>query len=98
MSHRYHPDEAMGDPEDAILYDNCERCDEHAEQLYGLDQGNLTSFWLAMHYSKHDDVTLELTKNEAKVINRMYEMAVIIERMTGIWPSPSNLMTLRVST
>jgi hypothetical protein len=41
-THRYHPDPAYQDPEDAVLYDNCERCDEHAKAPNaGLDAGNL---------------------------------------------------------
>ncbi len=40
-THRYHPDGEV-DPEDAVLYDNCERCDEHAKDPNaGLDASNL---------------------------------------------------------
>ncbi len=39
--HRFHPDE--NDPTGAVLYDGCERCDEHAKHpLMGLDAANLT--------------------------------------------------------
>lgn len=29
--HRYHPDPVQGDPGDALLFDRCERCNEHVE-------------------------------------------------------------------
>jgi hypothetical protein len=41
-THRYHPNPDRGDPEDAVLWDDCERCDEHAKDPgAGLDAGNL---------------------------------------------------------
>ena len=44
--HRYHPDEEMADPEDAVLYDNCDRCAEHAASPGdGLDAGNLWALY-----------------------------------------------------
>lgn len=29
-AHRYHPDPKRGDAEDAVLFADCERCEEHA--------------------------------------------------------------------
>ncbi len=44
--HRYHPDTMSGDPEDAVLYDDCERCDQHAAHPGdGLDAGNLWALY-----------------------------------------------------
>ena len=98
--HRYHPDPTKADPKEAQLWDDCERCDEQAAELYELDQFKLTWFWMAMDGIEHEEKHLSrpITKNEQKVINRMYEMAVVFERMTGIWPSPANLLTLKVNT
>ena len=39
--HRYHPDDNRGDPVDAVLYDGCDRCHEHAATLYDLSAHNL---------------------------------------------------------
>ncbi len=47
-THRPHPDPdaPMGDPDEAILYDDCERCDEHAARPGdGLDAGNLVALY-----------------------------------------------------
>ena len=45
-THRPHPDHALGDPPHAVLYDGCERCDEHAERPGdGLDAGNLAALY-----------------------------------------------------
>ena len=44
--HRYHPDEGMADPEVAVLYDNCDRCAEHAASPGdGLDAGHLVALY-----------------------------------------------------
>ncbi len=45
-THRYHPNPEKADPEDAVLWDNCERCDEHAKSPNdGLDAGNLVALY-----------------------------------------------------
>ena len=41
--HRYHPTDD-DDPE-ATLYDDCERCTEHAEWLITLDENNTRILW-----------------------------------------------------
>ena len=38
--HRFHPDPARNDPEDAVLYDDCEDCARKADTLSGLDAHN----------------------------------------------------------
>lgn len=56
VTHRYHPD--LEDPEDAILYDNCERCAEHARNLVSLDAQNLRLLFRRMReveYGKGDE-------------------------------------------
>ncbi len=45
-THRYHPDPDRGDPEDAVLFDGCERCDEHAAAPdAGLDPAHLLALY-----------------------------------------------------
>jgi hypothetical protein len=92
MSHRYHPDPEQNDPPDAKLFDGCERCDEQTN-LFGLDRQKLHWFWSAMHQIKRSGAypPERLTENEYKAINRMYEMAIIFERLTSVWPSPEAL-------
>ena len=44
--HRYHPDEDRGDPPDAVLWDDCERCDQHAKHPgAGLDAAHLLALY-----------------------------------------------------
>lgn len=56
--HRPHPID--DDPPEAVLYDNCPRCDQHAATLTGLDSDRLA--WLATH--RNDDGAARTT-NEA---------------------------------
>ena len=99
MIHRYHPDPGKSDSSDAKLFDDCERCDEQAENLFGLDRQKLAWFWSAMHQMEREEKhpPRPLTNNERTVIRRMYRMAVLFERLTGVWPSPEALLHLRVS-
>ncbi len=99
MTHRYHPNPGKSDPSDAKLFDDCERCDEQAENLFGLDRQKLAWFWSAMHQMECEDKPppRELTNNERTAIRRMYYMAVLFERLSGVWPSPKVLLHLRVS-
>ena len=97
MSHRYHPNPEKSDPADAKLFDDCERCDEQAEHLLGLDRQKLAWFWSAMHQMEREEKhpPRPLTNNERTVIRRMYRMAVLFERLSGVWPSPGALLHLR---
>lgn len=96
MTHRYHPDPKRGEKK-AMLYDDCERCTEQAEHLFGLDRQKLAWFWSVMHQIERKEKTppRALTGNELTAIRRMYRMAVIFERLTGVWPSPDVLARVR---
>ncbi len=61
-THRPHPLEH--DPEDAILYDNCERCDQHAEDLSGIDNSNLQQIRF-----RHRQGINGITNNERRARN-----------------------------
>ena len=94
--HRYHPDTSRDDPVDAKLFDDCERCAEQADTLLGLDSRKLAWFWSAMHQCEREDKMppVPFTSTERMAINRMYYMALIFERLTGVWPSPQILSSL----
>ncbi len=69
-THRYHPDIMSGDPEDAVLYDDCERCDEHAAHPdAGLDAPNLVTL-----YTRREP----RTNNERKAMRRIDAAVSII--------------------
>jgi hypothetical protein len=95
--HRYHPDASRDDPPDARLFDDCERCTEQAESLFGLDRQKLAWFWSAMHQFEREDKMppVPFTSTERMAIRRMHHMAVIFERLAGVWPSPEVLLDLR---
>ena len=76
MTHRYHPDPERNDPESAILYDDCERCDQQAEYPGSLDDAKLVQAYEA---SKQDDWTG--TANQRKLLQFMYKQWVINERL-----------------
>lgn len=94
--HRYHPDPDRGDPPDAQLYDDCERCAEQADTLWGLDETKLAWFWSAMHHLERldDPPTRPLTSTERKAFRRLYQAAIVFERLTGKWPSPNLLLAV----
>jgi len=94
--HRYHPDTSRDDPPDAQLFDDCERCDEQADTLLGLDSRKLAWFWSAMHQFEHEDKMppVPFTSNERAAISRMYYMALVFSRLTGVWPSPAVLLSV----
>ncbi len=74
-THRYHPDQQMGDPEDAILYDNCDRCAEHAKAPeHGLDAGHLAALYiLARPRTENDRVASQkigLAVRMTRIIDR----------------------------
>jgi len=80
MSHRYHPDPATDDPQDAILWDDCDRCEQHATHPQALDSRNLREAWdLAMA----DDWS-GMTANQKILLAGLYKVRVIIERLKEV--------------
>ena len=81
MSHRYHPDPERGDPPTAVLYDDCERCDEHAANPVSLDVRNLHMMW-AM--ALDDDWSVSVTENEKKLLRYLYQLRLVVERLNQV--------------
>lgn len=94
--HRLHPiyDETTArqwglsepDPAGLILYDNCDRCAEHAEYpIVSLDDNHLRRMWDEMIEAEHN-VGYYRTQNEAEAGKHLYHIALFMERMLGIDP------------
>ncbi|MCP4897312.1 MAG: hypothetical protein GY906_10110 [bacterium] len=87
MTHRYHPDPATDDSSDSILYNDCERCEEHAQRLVTLDRSNIAALWRAMlvwtdrlpgDWGYH-------TRNEITAMRQLEHMALILDHL-GVDP------------
>ena len=82
------------DPDDALLFDGCERCDEHARNLVSLDPDKFAALWLRMLEVERDspDYTAGYrTKAEATAGLALYRMALLVERHLPevnpwVWP------------
>ena len=78
------------DPDDAVLFDGCERCEQHARDLVSLDADKFAALWRRMVEVERDapDYTAAYrTKAEATVGLALYRMAILIERHdAGIYP------------
>jgi hypothetical protein len=84
-AHRPHPvvgQFGYDDPDDAILYDDCERCAQHAENLVSLDWDRLARLWRRMlDVERHDGAYT--TQAEAAAGRELYRVAVLAGRL---WP------------
>ncbi len=88
-SHRVHPDpyDPALEPRDAILYDDCERCDEQTDAM-GLDLAKLREAWELMNAVEHGRIGNPLrrrgylTANEGRLGRTLYAVYVINERLT----------------
>jgi hypothetical protein len=85
-AHRYHPDPVHGDPKDALLFDNCPRCEAHAQHLTGLDDETLTKLVLL---SLGD--TAGQTKTEQAAADRIYRTIVLAQRLGRLQDDPAGL-------
>ena len=77
-THRYHPDTMSGDPEDAVLWDDCERCDEHAKDLRGLDNDHIRRI-----RDRHRRGLQTITDNERRARNLIDDAFQIVLRAEG---------------
>ena len=77
MSHRYHPDPDLDDPQGAILYDDCPRCEQQAGSPWRLDPGKLRRAWQL----SHGDDWSGLTANERILVGQLYKTQVTIGRL-----------------
>jgi hypothetical protein len=81
-THRVHPDIASHG-----LADDCERCDQLAGRPWELDDSNLRAAWwnmLGVEFSYPAKLTYR-SKTEALLGGRLYDMAVMLERL-GVNP------------
>lgn len=78
--HRPHPikgewpsgsDDRYDDPDDAILYDRCDRCGEHAGNLRGLDDSNLNRLYERMLDVETGDRDVYATQTEGRAAQEL---------------------------
>ena len=82
MTHRYHPD--ADDPKDVILYDDCERCDQHTETLFSLDATKFRRLWDRTVAFERDDEGGYTTANEHLAGKRLWWMTMTAQQRFGI--------------
>ena len=95
------------DPTDAILYDGCDRCEQHASHPFDtLDDSNLAALWKEMVRVERDDscVAHYRTRAEAVACHELYRAACILQRLVPslhvwTWPivSPVELLQALVA-
>ena len=71
------------DPEDAVLFDGCARCRQHAAApMYSLDDANLATLWRRMVEVERDRTARAYyrTRNEAAACRRLYDVAILVAR------------------
>lgn len=88
------------DPDDAILYDGCDRCAEQAANLHHIDAERLGRLWTKMVEVEtgSDDVDHYPTVTEAAACRTLYLFAIILDRThpdLNVWGWP---MTVQVGT
>jgi len=79
MIHRPHP--VGSDPQDAILYDDCERCSEHADILLSLDTDTLGRLWDRTVAVEADDDETWHTATEYRAGLQLWKLMLIEERL-----------------
>ncbi len=77
MSHRYHPDPDLDDPQGAILYDDCPRCEQQAGSPWMLDPDKLRRAWQL----SHGDDWAGMTSTQRRLLGGLYRVRVLIERL-----------------
>lgn len=82
--HRQHPN--SGDPVDAVLYDDCPRCAEHAKHpTFSLDRDNLrtmTAKTLNVEVGPGPDHYATIA--EADAGHRIWESLMLVQKLTGM--------------
>lgn len=85
MSHIYHPN--LGDPaRPAILVDGCPACEQHARNLYDLDETFTRALWRKMVAANHDGMDCLRSKAERIAVDQLWKFALILERYTDVNP------------
>lgn len=95
------------DPQDAILFDGCDRCEEHASHPFdSLDDSNLAALWMEMVRVESDDTRRAhyRTRAEGRACRDLYRVACILQRLVPslyvwTWPivSPVELLQALVA-
>ena len=84
-SHIYHPD--LEDPaRPAILVDGCPRCEEHARNLFDLDEKFTAALWRKMVAVNHESSEHLRSHAEKTAVDQLWKFALILERYTAIDP------------
>jgi hypothetical protein len=71
------------DPDDALLFDGCERCEQHASHpMSSVDDEKVGKLWLRMVEVERDETyqAVYRTNVEATACRRLYECATLIAR------------------
>lgn len=91
--HRPHPLQGewngveYDDPEDAILFDDCDRCSEHRKMILSIDEGRLRQLWQEMlSVESGHGRDYYRTYNEAMVCHELHKMSIFMERILKIKP------------
>ena len=82
LIHRYHPEEGE---EEALLYPNCARCQEHARDILSLDQQKFIALWnemIRVEFKNEKDYYQNSTI--ARACERMYWAATMMHRYFGV--------------
>jgi hypothetical protein len=77
--HRRHPTD--DDPADAILFDDCERCEQHARMLVGLDDDHLARLYGRMSDVEYGADDGYRTINEATAGRNLYAAIRLTDRL-----------------
>jgi len=80
-THRFHPDPKLGDPPNAILFDDCERCAEHAKDPRGLDREHLLAIVKVCRDGNFDH---HPTGNERRAEAAVYQALCLMETLTDL--------------
>lgn len=83
------------DPGDAVLFDGCDRCEQHAaDPLASLSGGHLAALWTEMVRVEHDPGERDWyrTRAESRACRKLYAVAVFLERNSPLdpWSWPLN--------
>lgn len=86
-AHRYHPNERLNDPQDAILWDDCERCRQHADHPFdSLDSNNVERLANRTVYVEYHGIESYRSYNEAKAAKHMLGAFRLMRELVGIQP------------
>lgn len=66
------------------LADGCERCDEHAADILGLDASKTETLWDKMVAVEYRDDGGYATDNERRACRELYNLARWLERYMGV--------------